>query len=612
MAPASTRDLNSLEDRSNSDVDVNGSTTNGEHIPKYDANGYFIREQPLGTKRKVRVVIMGAGASALNFFHEAETKLQNVDIVCYEKNSDVGGTWFENRYPGAACDIPSVNYQFTWKTSIWSHYYSYAPEIKAYFREIADEGDFVRRYIRLKHQISKAKWDAEAGLWCFEVTDLETGEVKKDQAEFFINAGGVLNRWKWPNIQGREKFKGTMMHTANFDESMDLKGKKVAVLGAGSSGVQCVAKIQKDVEQLYHWVKSPIWITAAYGGTWAGMEGANFKYSQEQRDFLAQNPRKYLEYKKRIEDELNQRFKFIIKGSAPAQQAREGAAADMRKKLASKPELAERIIPKSFGVGCRRPTPAPGYLEALCADNATVYTEALQEITEKGFRDSQGEEHEVDVFICATGFDTSWLPRFPLIANGIDLRDKWAGDNNITPYLCIGVPGFPNYWSYCGPFGPLAHGSFMPLIEQWTRYIFSAIEKMQIENIRSVTPQERAAQEFRQHADLFLQRTAWTSPCRSWFKQGKEDGQVTIWPGSRLHFLHMMESPRWEDYDIDYFNNGNRFSFMGNGFHTRESDGRDVTYYLGSLSEEGRDRQPDWDDSLFPKLAGWAKPEELF
>ena len=280
----------------------------------------------------------------------------------------------------------------------------------------------------------------------------------------------------------------------------------------------------------------------------------------------------------------------------------------MSRKLNNNHRLIEKVIPKNFNPGCRRPTPAPGYLEALVAPNAFIFTDPISSITPTGFIDHDGKSHEVDVIICATGFDTSWLPRFPFIANGQDIRDLWSDANGLTSYLSISIPTFPNYFSYCGPYGPLGHGSFMPLIEQWTKYMFSVIRKAQVENIKSFRPRMDVSLQFRQHADLFLQRTAWTSPCRSWFKQGKADGQAAIWPGSRLHFLEMMGAPRYEDFEIEYWD-ANRFAFMGNGFEMREFDGRDITNYLGSLDEEGRDLQPEYDKDLINKLAGWTLDE---
>ncbi|KAK0250718.1 hypothetical protein B0A54_08220 [Friedmanniomyces endolithicus] len=578
------------------DIENNNVTAerDGAFIPKTDATGYRIREESYGTKRPVRVVLMGAGASTLNFLKKAEEQMKNVKITVYEKNHNVGGTWLENRYPGCACDIPSVNYQFSWKIKLWTHFYSYSPEIWSYLKGIYDENDFIAKYVKLQHQLESAVWDSGAGVWRFKVRDLKTGTVSEDEAEFFINAGG--------DIPGLHDFKGKLMHSAAYDEGYAIEGKRVAVIGAGSSGVQIVAKLSKTASHIFHWIRSPIWITAGFAQTWAGKDGANFEYTPEQMEYLQNNPKKYLEYRKQIENELNQRFKFILKGSEEAKAAREFSYEQMARHLKNDPRLVDKIIPKAFNPGCRRPTPAPGYLDALVAPNATIFTDAIGSITEKGFTDHKGNEHECDIIICATGFDTSWRPRFPLVnGQGVDLRDFWAKD--VTSYLSIGIPTYPNHFTFCGPYGPLGHGSFMPLIERWTTYMFDVISKAQEENIKSFTPRLDLSLQFRQHADLFLQRTAWTSACRSWFKQGKQDGQAAIYPGSRLHFLHLLERPRYEDFEMEYWDS-NRFAFMGNGFDERESDGRDITHYLGLL--EGKDEQPEYGEELMGKLAGWA------
>lgn len=319
---------------------------------------------------------------------------------------------------------------------------------------------------------------------------------------------------------------------------------------------------------------------------------------------MASNPKKYLEYRKQIENELNQRFKFIIKGSSEANEARAWSEAEMRRKLKDNPRLCDTIIPKTFNPGCRRPAPAPGYLEALIAPNTTVFTNVISKIDKTGFVDEMQEHHDVDVIIAATGFDTTWIPSFSFTgANDIQLKDLWDETDGVTSYLSIGIPHFPNHFSFCGPYGPLAHGSFMPLIECSTRYMFAVITKVQVEGIKSLSPSARAASQFRQHADTFLKRTAWTQPCCSWFKQGKMDGQAAVYPGSRNHFLDLLRTPRYEDYDIEYWEE-NRFAFLGNGFSLREEDGRDVTAYLGSLNENGQDVQPEYDESLIEILGG--------
>jgi cation diffusion facilitator CzcD-associated flavoprotein CzcO len=255
------------------------SPHDGSPPPVTDSNGYSIVEQPYGTKRHLRVILMGAGASAINFLHHLSTlpKSHNLSVVCYEKNDGVGGTWHENKYPGCACDIPAVNYQFSWRIRTWSRYYAPAEEIAKYLKDAEKEHGWVEQgFIKLSHAIEAATWDEAESIWRIKVHDLKTGEKSEEEADVFINAGGVLNSWQWPNIKGLQDFKGKLMHSANYDTTYDLKGKRVAVLGAGSSGVQIVSAIQKDVDKLYHWIKSPIWITAGFAQRFAGPDGQNF------------------------------------------------------------------------------------------------------------------------------------------------------------------------------------------------------------------------------------------------------------------------------------------------------------------------------------------------
>lgn len=194
----------------------------------------------------------------------------------------------------------------------------------------------------------------------------------------------------------------------------------------------------------------------------------------------------------------------------------------------------------------------------------------------------------MDVIVCATGFDTSFRPAFPIIVNGLNVQDEYdSGD--IVGYLGLSAPEVPNYFIFVGPYGPLGHGSIIPMVEASTNYIIQVLQKAQVDDIKKIQVKRSVAEDFTNHADLFLKRTAWSGPCSSWFKAGDSSRKPVCWPGSRVHYMTMLQTPRFEDFDITYLLR-NRFNFLGNGFNIREFDVRDITWYYGLL--DGKDKQP--------------------
>ncbi|KAE8146657.1 hypothetical protein BDV25DRAFT_162063 [Aspergillus avenaceus] len=546
---------------------------------------YQIQEEPSRSGRKIRIIVIGAGISALNFAHEVDTSRLDLDLVAYEKDPDIGGTWYENRYPGCGCDIPSVNYQFSWAPSPdWTSYYSSGSEILRYLQDVADRYG-LRKYIRLNHRVVGAFWNEEEQQWKVRIQrGDDPGDVFEDAGHVLVNASGALNKWKWPDIKGRESFQGAMIHSANWADNVPLEGKRVAVIGTGSSAVQIVPSIQPTVASLKCFIRSATWVTGNVGQKFAGKNGGNFDYTERQKETFRSDPQKYLAYRKKIESELNTRFRFILNGSQEQANARALTEQDMRARLATRPEVAEHIIPKDFSVGCRRPTPGNGYLEALCAKNTTVITQSIEEITPSGVKTTDGTDHELDVIICATGFDLSWKPQYPTIGRESQSLSKQWEDLPRT-YLSITVPNFPNYLIFNGPFGPYGHGSFLPITETLSRHFLQILEKMSYEGVASFEPKVEAMEDFLEHQRMFMPRTAWSGPCRSWFKRGTVDGEVMMWPGSRVHFFETLKRPRWEDYNLRY-TTSNRFGYLGNGFAAREFDGSDLSWYLGLLDEQ--------------------------
>ncbi|RDL35489.1 Uncharacterized protein BP5553_07420 [Venustampulla echinocandica] len=500
------------------------------------ANGhadYLVEEHVLGDPRHLRIVTIGAGAAGLNMARQLELHMQNFEHVIYEKNSDVGGTWFENRLGSGE---PGLSGMSSHRSDIQVNcFYSPAPEILEYFRNVAKKYELYK-YIKLSHKIVGATWDEDEGVWNLDVEELSSGKIFKDWCHFLINGSGVLNNWKWPDIPGIHSFHGELVHSAAWDPKLSVKGKKVAVLGCGSSGVQIVPTIQPEVQELVTFIRTPTWITAGFAQDKAGPNGSNFNFTKEQKDVFRTNPEAYLTYRKEVENELNNRFKFIIKDSVEQEEAVSFLTNEMKAKLGANPGLIKHLIP-DFAVGCRRPTPGNGYLEALIKPNVKVVTEEISEIVPKGIKLSSGEVLEVDVFICATGFDISFAPRFPLVGrNGVNLAEQWK--TRPSSYLTMAAENMPNHFMFLGPNSPVGHGSLLPFIEHATK-----------------------------------------------FKNGTKDGPiVALHPGSRIHWFHMLESMRCEDWQWTRFNK-NRFAYLGNGFSSKEASGRDLSYYFNAPEE---------------------------
>lgn len=314
--------------------------TSGDHLPQPQRHAggpdfrgsiasqdgsYKVREQPLGSAKPVRVVIIGAGASGLNMVRTLRLGLTNCEVAVYEKNEDVGGTWFENRYPGCRCDVPSHNYQFSWRPNTeWSNFFSPAGEIREYLCKLCDE-EGMRDVVKTSHTVCSARWDEEKGVWNMTVRNEKTDEEFDDYATFLLDGTGILNDWKWPDVPGLQDFRGTLIHTARWPEGFDHRGKVVAVIGNGSTGVQLVPEIQPGVEKLYHFVRTPTWVIPPRRQTWLMMGNAKEILGEvevdEKENFsdatiarFKSDPDFYRSFVKSIEREVNNAFPVV---SAP-------------------------------------------------------------------------------------------------------------------------------------------------------------------------------------------------------------------------------------------------------------------------------------------------------
>ncbi|KAM0748446.1 cyclohexanone monooxygenase [Meredithblackwellia eburnea MCA 4105] len=538
---------------------------------------YQMLNQALGTRRPLRIIYVGGGASAINMSYKIQKHLSDVTFQAYEKNAKLGGTWVENKYPGCACDIPSHTYQFTWCLNPeWDSYYSNSDNIEKYMDFVVEKHGLAK-YFKVNHEVVGAKWVAETSRWIVRIRpNGDSNEDFYDWCDFFINGSGLLNAWKWPTIEGLHTFKGNLMHTAAYNNSVDTTGHRIGLIGVGSSAVQVLPALQPTAKHITHFIRSKTWITPSFAAKFAGPNGANFNYSEEQKEKFRQDPKGQREYARDIEFELNKRWKFVIRDSPAQKEIFDSFHKEMTTALNGRKDLIDVLVP-DFAVGCRRLTPAPGFLKALQEHNVTPVTSRIKAIDETGIITEDGTHIECDTIITATGFDISFRPRFPLIgADGVDLRQKWA--KRSQAYHSMFVPGFPNYLIVMGPGSPSAHGSLLPSTEHVSDYALQVLHRLQTEPIKSLEVKQDVVADLYQHSQEQLKTTAWASHCSSWFKNGAVDGPLdSLHPGGRLHFFSTLINPRWEDFNYQYSNN--RFAHYGNGFTRREVEGGDLTWY---------------------------------
>ncbi|KAH8099899.1 hypothetical protein BXZ70DRAFT_1008869 [Cristinia sonorae] len=555
-------------------------------LPDATAN---IKKQPfalgdwsIDEYKPLKIAVIGAGFSGI--LAGIRQYIPNLSLTIYDKNAGVGGTWYSNRYPGLACDIPSHSYQYTFEPwTEWSSTFAPGPEIRAYLTRVATKYN-LQPHLKLQHELVSARFDEPTAKWHIRVrrpSSEEDGEFEEteDVVDVLFTGVGSLSRWKWPDVEGLEKFKGKLVHAADWDVKdgekwedgvKDWKDKKVAVIGAGSSAIQVVPALQPYVGKLYNFVRGKTWITPAFAGQKAGDDltvekgNANHQFTEEEKAKF-RDPEFYQKFRHHLEAEVNSLHTGTIKGSPLQLGARQMISHFMKKRLEKKPWIAEHLIP-DFPVACRRLTPGPGYLEALCEDNVEFVPQGVTSFTETGLVTEDGRAEDFDVIICCTGYDTSFQFPFPIIGrNGLSLGAKWSP--HPTTYLSTCVDGFPNYFFSLGPNGALGTGSLTAVIERQVGFAVMATRKLQRERLRSIEVKEEAVKDFDEYLENYFPTSVYSENCRSWYKMGKQNGRVVgLWPGSCMHAIRALQHPRWEDFTYEHEEDvQNRFHWFGNG-----------------------------------------------
>lgn len=406
-------------------------------------------------------VIIGAGFSGIG----AAIALDKAGLGDYrivEAGAEAGGTWYWNTYPGIGVDIPSFSYQFSFEQSPnWSRTYAPGHELKAYADHCVAKYGIANR-IRFNTEVTGAQFDTGADLWRISTS---AGECT---ARHLINAAGVLNVPKLPDIDGVDTFAGTTLHTARWDHGTDLTGQRVAVIGTGASAVQLIPEIAPIVEQLTVFQRTPIWCFPKFDvplpapARWA----MRLPFGSAAQRLLSQA---YVE----VTFPLSAQYHSVLPLSGGAQKF----ALNYLRREVRDPVLRDKLTPR-YAVGCKRPAFHNTYLSTFNRDDVDLVTEPIDRIAPTGVLTTDGVAHDVDVLVLATGFKVMDVDSgtFPLIgADGQSLADFWT-ENRMQAYEGVSVPGFPNFFNVCGPYGYVG-SSYFALIETQTRHIVRCLQQ---------------------------------------------------------------------------------------------------------------------------------------
>lgn len=469
-----------------------------------------------------RVAIIGAGFGGLCM----AIRLERAGIHTYtvfERAADLGGTWRDNSYPGAGCDIPSHLYSYSFeKYASWTRRYPEQPEILDYLHHCADKYD-VRRKIRLRTEVRRAVFDG--GAW--HVTTSSTEGERTETFDVVVMAVGQLNRPHMPDISGMEEFEGVSFHSARWNHDHDLTGRRVAVIGTGSSAAQLVPRVAERAEHLYLFQRTPNWVIPKPDAAFGPLTRMAFR-------FVPGLQRAYREWIYRYAE--GTLYPALAQGWSEGL-LRQRALRHLRDQVPD-PGLRARLTP-DYPPGCKRVVIDSSFYPALTRPNVSLVTDRIARVTPKGIDTAEGA-YEVDTIVYATGFrSTEFLVPMEVVGReGRSLSERWK--DGAEAYLGISVPGFPNLFMLYGPNTNLGHNSIIFMIECQVAHIMACLPHLGASGPIEVRPEAMAA--WRRQLDAAMSRMVWGAGCRSWYKTA--DGRITNnWPGPTTLYRRLTARP---------------------------------------------------------------------
>lgn len=475
-------------------------------------------------------VILGAGVSGL-CMGRGLLAAGIKSFVIIEKSAGIGGTWWDNTYPGAECDVPAHLYSYSFDPNPdWSCVYASRREIQQYLARFADKSGLLP-HIRLNAKLLEARFDEQNALW-----QLRLANGEQLLARHFVCSAAPLSEPKYPEIPGIKTFQGRLFHSARWDRNYPLSGMRVAVIGTAASAAQLVPHIAPLARKLYVCQRSPAWIVPRANRSYTRLEKALFKvrllsrvhraliYAIHEMDRLAFNP-----------------------GGLVAKIGRGLAEFQLWRQVRNK-KLRAALRP-DYPFGCKRVLLSNEYYPALTRSNVELVTSAIERIEPDAILSSDGQRREVDAIVCATGFNIKHVLTSTRITGrkGISLNEAWA--NEPEAYRGVAVAGFPNLFLLLGPNTGQGHTSAILYIEAQVNYVLQCLKELLQRDRSFIEVKPEAMAGYNEILQKTLASSVWAAPCRSWYKtaSGKIIG---IYPGFSFEYMRELRKPRFEDYVI--------------------------------------------------------------
>jgi cation diffusion facilitator CzcD-associated flavoprotein CzcO len=478
----------------------------------------------------MRFIVIGAGmAGVLSGIRLRQAGYE--DWVIYEKGDSVGGTWRENTYPGLSCDVPSHIYSYAFEPNPdWSHRFAPGAEIRAYFEGVARKYGVLPR-IRFQEEVERLAF--EKGRW-----QLTFKSGRRDEADVVIAATGVLHHPMIPDLEGLGTFQGACFHSARWDHSVPVDGKRVGVIGTGSTAIQITSALVPRVEKFSLFQRTPQWIAPQENAPFSDAEKDSFRSDRAAFRKMADGlTRSFHEtFSNGVVDAKSEQMKNL---EAICRANLESSVKD--------PVLREKLRP-SYRAACKRLIMSGDFYPAIQQPNAELVTDAIERIEPRGVRTKDGRLHELDVLVLATGFrvDQFLRPMKVTGRDGVDLEDVWKHRPNA--YLSISIPNFPNLFMLNGPNGPVGNFSLITIADMQLHYVLQLVEELRAGRGREISASEPAMARFSEEFDAAARNTIWATGCRSWYLDSR--GVPAVWPFTYQRFPEEMAKPRLEAYEL--------------------------------------------------------------